>query len=672
MDNKKNNLNNDINKINNQNLNDNNNNLIDKNIKNEKSNEDKKDIDFYSNEVLNSQNFNNFKKDIWNINKPTNESQKIVDKYKEQIDTSEFDKGNKKKREESPKLNTKEEIKDNLTNIFKKEFIKNENLGKKNEPFTSKVVQHFHNIIYQKDDDNQINENFEDNTNNIKKRVVNIDNNESDSDSNSDIQPNKNKKKQNNKKILNIYLNDNSSFENNIKYSINNTNKISNLNSKTNYNKYKKQLILDSEELNDNKHEFEKYIKNNEEYIEKNDENKSNNETKQFVKNNQLTIVNYNPKIERVFKKNLNENNRNKSILEMNVNFDNTDFFNPFDENLINKIIDKIKNGNEDENFEINNIKPPYEPKNFSKENNNNEQYAVKKLIKQLKKYINLLFEQFSKINIEFNNIAFCFILDCSLYLGIENKFIYLMIVLSILKIIQMFDIKFSILLTADDNFKVLIKKYDEKINYENLIKKLYETYILKRYRNNLLKSVQIAVEYIKCNNIENRLFWIFSDSLDDSILQFNYWKNKVLINKNNAFIFFIEKTHNIPESKQKFLTEAWNNFEKKANEQSISKIKVIQNVKSIDDFKDISEFINKLIFKENINKIIEQNKQKEIEINHFNEILNCDEFKESDKIYFFNNPKKIERNKINQISEKIELNLNNEKKDIPEIRNHI
>ena len=418
-----------------------------------------------------------------------------------------------------------------------------------------------------------------------KKRVVNIDNNESDSDSNSDFQTNKNKKNQKNKKILNIYLNDNSPFENNIKSSINYTNKISNLNSKTNYNKYKNQFIPNSEELNDNKNDFEKDIKNNEEYIDKNDQNKSNNETKQFVKNNQLTIVNYNPKIERIFKKNLIENNRNKSILEMNVNFDNTDFFNPFDENLINKIIDKIKNGNEDENFEINNIKPPYEPKNFSKENNNNEQYAVKKLIKQSKNYINLLFEQFSKINIEFNNIAFCFILDCSLYLGIENKFIYLMIVLSILKIIQMFDIKFSILLTADDNFKVLIKKYDEKINYEDLIEKLYETYILKRYRNNLLKSVQIAVEYLKCNNIENRLFWIFSDCLDDSILQFNYWKNKVLINKNNAFIFFIEKTHNIPESKQKFLTEAWNNFEKKANEQSISKIKVIQNVKSIDDF---------------------------------------------------------------------------------------
>ena len=72
------------------------------------------------------------------------------------------------------------------------------------------------------------------------------------------------------------------------------------------------------------------------------------------------------------------------------------------------------------------------------------------------------------------------------------------MIILSILKSLEIIDIKFSILLTAGDNFKVLLKKYEDNINYEELIEILYEICFLKRFKNNLAKAVQTAVKYLK------------------------------------------------------------------------------------------------------------------------------------------------------------------------------
>lgn len=87
------------------------------------------------------------------------------------------------------------------------------------------------------------------------------------------------------------------------------------------------------------------------------------------------------------------------------------------------------------------------------------------------------------------------------------------MIVLSIIKVIQCIKIKFAVLLVADEEFKVIIKKYDEKINYDDLIERIYETSILRRFKNNLAKSVKTAVDHVKCKERENHIFLIFTDS---------------------------------------------------------------------------------------------------------------------------------------------------------------
>ena len=641
---------------------------------NEKNNlqDNYQEIDLVNNQIF------NFEKDIWNINKHIENPQLRNNNFKDLLDTSQFKKEDKNnKHEEKPKVNTKSELKE----IMIKQLM---------EKKKSYYIKQSNKFVFENDDEDK-NRIFEDDSNKSKtvfdienfNNNINYYNNNNNVNSinniyNNSFNPNTFNNNIinsnidniiNNKREQNIFIdNKDLNFINKIKYFNNNKDpflKIDNNNSIINKNN-----VFNAEDISDKKHDFEKDIKyENKDAINE----KEDNDLKQYKKYKNSITINYNPEIQTVLKKNFDKKEKN-NLLNFNIPLENEDLFNPLDETLLNKIIENINKGDKDNgNYKINDLKPPIEPKNLCKDNNkSNDEYLIKELIEISKSYIFSFFELFSRITIDFSNIAFCFILDCSLYLGIEQKFDYLIYILSILKVIQMLNVKFCIFLSADDNYKVLIKKYEEIINYEDLIERIYETYIIKRFRNNLLKSVQIAMEFLKCNDRENIIFLIFSDSLDDSIIQFNYWKSNILINKNNSFIFFISK-HNLAKNKQEIINNMWNNFEKKANENSNSKIKIIQSLEKEDVLKNIGEFLDKLQIKENNNKIFQPRIElKEIITNHFDEILNCGEFKEFDRIYFFNNPRGNKKDRPKNIIKEIEINSIIKEKDRPEVSSQI
>ena len=245
------------------------------------------------------------------------------------------------------------------------------------------------------------------------------------------------------------------------------------------------------------------------------------------------------------------------------------------------------------------------------------------------------------------------------------------------IRIMHMINIKYSILLCADDNFKIELKNYDEIIDFEDIIERIYETCIIRRYKNNILKSTQIAIEYMKCENIDNRVFCIFADSLDESILQFSYWKEKILINKYNSFIFFVETTHKLKEEMRPIITNMWENFEKSANKEACSKIKLIMieqhNFNNIDIFKHIGEFLNHLILKNNgNNKHINHHaliNEKKVDLKTFNDIMSVQCFRGKNSIIFIDKPKKLTPSDMNIVNIKVEKFKKNE---LPAIREHI
>ena len=141
--------------------------------------------------------------------------------------------------------------------------------------------------------------------------------------------------------------------------------------------------------------------------------------------------------------------------------------------------------------------------------------------------------EIITKTKINFQKIAFCFIIDCSQYFKLETKLFNLLIILSIIKIFYIIDIPFSIFLSADEKYKIVLKNYEDDINYEDLIEFLYETMIINRSRNNILQSLKTAIDFLKNKN-RNTFYMCFYDYMDISFTYPNYWLQNILNDKTN------------------------------------------------------------------------------------------------------------------------------------------
>ena len=459
----------------------------------------------------------------------------------------------------------------------------------------------------------------------------------------------------------------------------------------------KSTFIPDKESLNDKKHEFENLLNDKNEIDEKNELNNTK-EIFYFVRNKQLNI--YKPTEEKIkfIEKNF-EDDKNKKI-KFQISFEeNEEYFCEFDEQLINKIISNIKEKeNEDKSFKTN-IEPPIEPKNIRQMNikNDNKEYIIKNLVNFSKPYMEQFLELISKSKLNFKKTSFCFIIDCSLYLGIKVKLFNLMLILSMIKLFYIIDIKFSIVLSADDKYKVIIKKYSDFIEYDDLIEILYETIIIKRFRNNILKTLETIIEFFK-NDDENMnvIYFTLFDCMDESFTYPNYWLKKILNNKSNYFILVAEKSRLYKENNKEIINNMKKKFEEEIYEKNLSKVKFIdinlynhiddidsiiksffsetfEFLKDIDDLKiqsDDSESLN-LFVEDNktelkINKNDKKNYTKNLE--YFEEIIKDDFYKKYDQIYFINNlrPKsKIHLTGASNKKKEIEI-PKYEKKDFP------
>ena len=491
-------------------------------------------------------------------------------------------------------------------------------------------------------------------------------------------------------------------------------------------NKYKNNEI----ENNDNKKVEEKFLNNNDEIKEsiKEKEYKNNKKKKKKEKNSyqeEKNDENYNiypdPNID--FNKLSNEINNNFSNFEIGKynqdkeekkndinNVENND--NSLDISYLKEEINNIflrikenleafeKNDEDKKNKVIPNFK--YTEQNLLSNsniindiNNINKEFIRKELIKYSEKYMYDFFKQISLCNINFNNISFCFVLDCSLYLGFKTKIINLMILLSLLKVIEINDIKYSILISDGDNndYKIIIKNYDEKINVEDLIEKIYEYCLINENKNNIEKTLIYAIKNLKCIDKRNNIFFVFCDSLDESIIYYNSLLN-IINNKENSFIFITEKTYLHKDEYSEVIGEMWKKFEAKIKSVN-PRIKIIncdiENSKNYiieNIFEKISSFLNNAFYENNnydidINeKIIREdldsnkNKFKMKDIEYFERLLNDQTYKNNkynDKLYFFNYKKNNVNFKINSyknINKKNVYDLKNDEiKDIPQIK---
>ena len=410
-------------------------------------------------------------------------------------------------------------------------------------------------------------------------------------------------------------------------------------------------------ELSDQKGDFEKQIKDN----DKGEKNKEP-QIKQLLQNENKNILKKKEREKMIEGNNKIPFSKDKGNISK------------YDEQLIKTIITKIEENekNEKNGKEICIKIEKTTFITFSKYcgGNENKNYVIKNLLNSMKYYMekNLEFITNSKIN--FHDISLCFIIDCSQYFSFENKLFNLLVALSIIKILYIIDIEFSIFLSADDKFKVVIKNYEEYINYEDLIEFLYETIFIERFRNNTLKTVQTAIENLK-NKKRKTIYFGFFDKMDESFACSNYWINNILNDKTNLFILILEKSrlYEAKNSKNSELIDKMiKSFEDKINTGS-KNIKII-HIENI-NFDDLETYLNLFIktidelstSNAQINSIVNDNENKDKDENenknnlkdkkkkYFEEILVNNLYANKDKIFWKDNERR--KLNINQLEKK-------------------
>ena len=205
-----------------------------------------------------------------------------------------------------------------------------------------------------------------------------------------------------------------------------------------------------------------------------------------------------------------------------------------------------------------------YEGYLLKKEKNNNlDELPISKLYKK-SKYISQFFiyriiQKLNKEKITLNNKFMSIFLDCSVFIKPYKKIINMLILCAMTMTLHSLNIPYSIGLFGDEEFKVIVKQYEEDHSIF-ILQQAYECLMLNRYRSNLSSVLNFA----KCNeflnnkndNYKDRIFYFITDGLDEELSLIKEWKNIIKNNDDINFGFIF----NIPDIVKKIIK---NNFKK-------------------------------------------------------------------------------------------------------------
>jgi len=184
-------------------------------------------------------------------------------------------------------------------------------------------------------------------------------------------------------------------------------------------------------------------------------------------------------------------------------------------------------------------------------------------------KYISQMFIKFlSENDIPFLNEGVSILIDCSGYINKDNKLFNMHLICGLTEGLNAIGIPYSVALISDENFKRIIKTFDTSHNIYEL-QKIYECYMIPRYRTNLAKSVHFAIDNMKYDSGKinsNTAFFIFTDGMDENLYFGKGFKEILFNNKNLSFGFIFMKSNLLSDEYSTILENLWNIFINETN----------------------------------------------------------------------------------------------------------
>ena len=176
------------------------------------------------------------------------------------------------------------------------------------------------------------------------------------------------------------------------------------------------------------------------------------------------------------------------------------------------------------------------------------------------------IYSQISKLNltqeIPYKNLEVNILIDCSRTISDTEKFFVMLQVCAFASVFYSLEVPYLIALVGDSGFKVVLKELDDEHSIENL-QKVLDCVFIKRFNTNIASCIKTATDKFKTLENENcqRVFYMFTNGLDEEFALYEQWKERIFTNPSNSFAFILSKPNNIKEKYSQFLTEFWNKF---------------------------------------------------------------------------------------------------------------
>ena len=192
------------------------------------------------------------------------------------------------------------------------------------------------------------------------------------------------------------------------------------------------------------------------------------------------------------------------------------------------------------------------------------------------------IFSNISKLNltqeIPYKNLEINILLDCARTISDTEKFFVMLQVCALTTVFYSLEIPYLISIVGDSGFKVVLKELDEEHSIESLQKAL-DCIFIKRANTNIASCIKTATDKFKTLDNENsqRVFYMFTNGLDEEFALYKQWKERIFTNPNHSFAFILSKTKTIKEEQSQFLTEFWDKFGRfcKANDLRVELIEM-------------------------------------------------------------------------------------------------
>ena len=156
-------------------------------------------------------------------------------------------------------------------------------------------------------------------------------------------------------------------------------------------------------------------------------------------------------------------------------------------------------------------------------------------------------------------------LLDPSVYISEEIKTLNMFIVCAMTNALNCLEIKYSIILMGDEDFRCVLKSHKEPHSVEAL-ERVYECLMLKRFRTNIPGCLKYSLEEVSNNYISEfkyTSFFIFTDGLDKSFIytQKDNWDTNIFYKKTNSFGFIFLLSSILTKQNKEFLNKIWTTF---------------------------------------------------------------------------------------------------------------